>query len=84
MVSCKPRNEENLFAFIARLNESVAQVKRMAYLAEDVGEKLEIPNWLIVLKMLSALSNYPQYDHYVNNLLLQKKGEWFKLTPENC
>ena len=68
MVGCKPKTGEDLFTFIARLIESVAQVKRLESLATEVGEKLEIPNWLIVLKILLAL------DHFVKNLLLQKKG----------
>ena len=44
---------------------------------------MEIPKFIFTFKILEAISSFPQYNFYIQKLLLKKPEEWIKLSPQD-
>lgn len=80
--TAKPKEGEDIFSFISRMNTYEENISHLQHLAEEAGETLKMPKFCRVWKILSAIEKYPDYRIFTEKVQLMSPKEWIVLSPE--
>jgi hypothetical protein len=75
----KPKQDEDIFSYMSRLDKYREEVERLEHLSEELGETVKIPKFFQVWKILSGLEQYPEYRIYTEKVQQMEPREYIKL-----
>ena len=80
--TAKVQRGESIFNYADRLEGLVKEVSRLNFLAEGAGKNLNIPEFMVVSKLIEAAGEFKQFSFFLLGLLHGDAGEWLKYTPQ--
>src|SRR6185437_3356386 len=79
--TAKPRENEDVFMYISRVERYVEEIEKLDYLAVLAGEGTMKPaRFSVVWKVLSGIETYPEYKTFIERIEQMKPEEWVRLT----
>src|SRR5690606_36042362 len=72
---------EDLFSYFTRLDNEMKEIEQLEDLAREVGEDtFKIPRWIVVWKMLKAISQEKRYQLKIQELLQKPPSEFLRIS----
>src|SRR5690606_13589279 len=69
------------FSYFTRLDNEMKEIEQLEDLAREVGEDtFKIPRWIVVWKMLKAISQEKRYQLKIHELLQKPPSEFLRIS----
>ena len=77
--SSSPKQNEDIFSYISRIDQMVEDLEKLQYLAVEAGETLKIPKFNITWKIVSAVEKFPEFRTFTEKIQQMEPKEWIRL-----
>ena len=77
--SSSPKQNEDIFSYISRIDQMVEDLEKLQYLAVEAGETLKIPKFNITWKIVSAVEKFPEFRTFTEKIQPMEPKEWIRL-----